>query len=325
MQYRKRRRSGWSQGMTIAEIGRILGRIHRPEQIDMEWTPQPQIDERPLMANTIIKPALSISAIDMLSKCGEQYRRRYIEREYYRPGVALLVGKGVDASVNANLQRKIDTRQLLLFDEAVAIARDTFEHEWTSQEVALLPEEVDAGVKVTKGAGIDKTVRLAGLHARDAAPAMQPTAVQRKWRIELPNFPMDLVGVTDIEEGATVRDTKTSAKSPREDEAHLSNQLTLYAIAKRVLDKTPGTVKVALDYLVDLKTPKLVTRESERSNDDFNVMLRRIEVAERAIERGVFVPARQSDWWCSERWCGFARTCPYFRRPVSVAVGAASE
>jgi hypothetical protein len=35
------------------------------------------------------KPALSISQLDMLSRCGEQYRRRYIEHERLAPGVAL--------------------------------------------------------------------------------------------------------------------------------------------------------------------------------------------------------------------------------------------
>lgn len=268
------------------------------------------------------KPALSISAIDMLSKCGEQYRRRYIEHERQRPGVSLLVGKGVDASVSANLEHKIRTGQLLLFDEAVSAARDSFEREWSSQEIALSADEAEKGVSATKGFAIDKTIRLASLHARDAAPSIQPTAVQRHWRIELPNYPMDLLGVTDIEEGGTVRDTKTSAKSPKPNEADLSDQLTLYALAKRVLDKTPGTIKVALDYLVDLKTaPKIVVRESTRDEDDMRVMLRRIEVAERAIEKGVFVPARQSDWWCSQRWCGYFNSCPYARAPKSVFIG----
>src|SRR6185436_4945942 len=96
------------------------------------------------------------------------------------------------------------------------------------------------GLPKAKGAGIDKTVRLAELHATDVAPRLNPTVIQRKWTIELPNYPMDLTGWTDIEEGNVVRDTKTTGKTPRVDEAHFSDQLTLYALAKRVLDKTEG-------------------------------------------------------------------------------------
>jgi hypothetical protein len=271
------------------------------------------------------KPALSISAIDMLSKCGEQYRRRYIERERLAPGISLLVGKGVDAAVNLNLTHKMEFSDLLSVEQVRDVARDAFDREWTTQEIKLSNEEMAAGVGVTRGNAIDKTVRLASLHAEHVAPAIQPTAIQRKWTIELPNYPMDLIGYTDIEEGPAVRDTKTSAKSPREDEAHLSDQLTIYALAKRVLDGTQGVIPVRLDYLVDLKTPKAVVRESERSIDDFQVMLRRIEVAQRAIEKEVFVPARQSDWWCSARWCGYFNSCPYARRQVRVAMTGGSD
>lgn len=266
------------------------------------------------------KPALSISAIDMLSKCGEQYRRRYIEKERLPPGIALLVGKAVDGAVNANLQYKMVAHELLPLEQVRSVARDTFAFAWSTEEVHLTDEERKQGTGKSKGEAIDKTVRLAELHAEKVAPQLQPTAVQRKWTLELPRYPMDLTGYTDIEEGATVRDTKTSHKSPRADEAELSDQLTLYALAKRVLDKQEDVIPVALDYLVDLKTPKVEVRTSTRSLEDFQIMLRRIEVAQAAIEKGAFVPARQSDWWCSEKWCGYSRTCPYFRRPVSIAV-----
>lgn len=270
------------------------------------------------------KPALSISAMDMLSKCGEQYRRRYIEKERIAPGVAAVVGRGVDASVNRNLTAKIETAELLTVDEVESTARDQVAHDWGTAEISLSTEERELGVPTVRAASIDKAVRLSGLHATDTAPTLNPTKVQRRWRIELPNYPMDLTGVTDIEELTTVRDTKTAAKSPRENEAELSDQLTLYALAMKVLDGT-APAKVALDYLVDTKVPKAVTRESTRDLDDFHVMLRRIETAENAIDRQIFVPARQSDWWCSARWCGYFQTCPYARHRKALVIGEPAE
>lgn len=273
------------------------------------------------MSTVIKKPVLSISALDTLSRCGEQYRRRYVEGERIPPGVAALVGRGVDRSVDKNLNHKIETQALLTVDELKDTARDAVIHEWDHGGVSLSADEVKTGVKTVKADAIDKSVRLAELHAVKAAPHLEPTHIQRKWRVELRNYPVDLVGVIDIQEGTNaVRDTKTSAKSPREDEAHLSDQLTLYALAGKVLDGKPPD-KVALDYLVDTKEPKHVTRESTRTDEDFKVMLRRIEVAIHAIEKGVFVPARQTDWWCSRRWCGFFDTCPYARQRTSVFIG----
>lgn len=267
------------------------------------------------------KPALSISALDMLSKCGEQYRRRYVAGEKIPPAVAMLVGRGVDKSVDRNLTSKIETKQLLPVEEIKDTARDTVVAEWDKGGVVLNEDEIRDGIKAVRAAAIDKAVRLSSLHATSAAPQIQPTHVQRKWTIELQGYPADLTGVIDIQEGSiAVRDTKTSAKSPREDEAHLSDQLTLYALAGKVLDGQPPAV-VALDYLVDTKTPKHVVRESTRDNSDFRVMLRRVDTAMKAIDRGVFVPARQTDWWCSKRWCGYFDSCPYARQPKSVFIG----
>jgi PD-(D/E)XK nuclease superfamily len=267
------------------------------------------------------RPALSISALDMLSKCGEQYRRRYIEHERIPPGVAAIVGKGVDKSVDRNLTNKIQTKALLSVEEIKDTARDAVATEWESGGVKLSEAELEAGMKATRAGAIDKAVRLSEVHAIEAAPAINPTHVQRKWVIELDGYPADLTGVIDIQEGAAaVRDTKTSAKSPREDEAHLSDQLTLYALAAKVLDGAAPAL-VALDYLVDTKMPKKVTRESTRDDDDFRVMLRRIETGMLAIEKGVFVPARQSDWWCSRRWCGYFDSCPYARQPKTLVLG----
>lgn len=273
------------------------------------------------MTDIASKPALSISALDMLSKCGEQYRRRYIEGEKLAPAVAMLVGRGVDKSVDRNLNSKMTTDELLPIDEIQDTARDTVVAEWDQGGVTLNADELALGIKTVRAQAIDKAVRLSALHATVAAPRLQPTHIQRRWTVELRGYPRDLVGVIDIQEGSVaVRDTKTSAKSPRDDEAVLSDQLTLYALASTVLDGRPPE-KVALDYLVDTKTPKHVVRESTRDDADFRVMLRRIETAMAAIDKNVFVPARQTDWWCSRRWCGYFESCPYARQRKALVIG----
>lgn len=270
------------------------------------------------MTTPFDQPHLSISQLEMLSKCGEQYRRRYIEREIVPPGIALIVGTATDRTVTRNLQHKIDHKQLLTLEEVADTARDGLNQAWEGG-VKLEPEEAIAGVKKVKGEAVDKAVRLSVLHAREKAPRLEPTHVQRKWAVELKGYPVDLVGVIDVQEGSSaVRDTKTSGKTPAENIAEQSDQLTAYALALRVIDGKPPA-KVALDYLIDNKTPVLRTFESKRDNDDFAALLRRVEVAIMALDKGVFMPARQTDWWCSPRWCGYHATCRFVRQPKPFA------
>lgn len=266
------------------------------------------------------KPYFSISQLNMMSRCGEQYRRRYIEHEIIPPGIASIVGSATDKAVSADLQNKIDAGELLPDEQVAEIARDNVAREVEHGQVLLTPEEALEGLKAVKGKAIDKAVRLSRLHHKDLAPRLAPTHVQRGWRVELKGYPRDLIGYIDIQEGLkTVRDTKTTGKAPPQDAAETSDQLTMYAMACLVLD---GAIpeRLALDHLVDTKVPKLVTLETRRTADDFTSILARVETALFALERGVFVPAQQTDWCCNPRWCGFAPSCRYYRKVKSVSV-----
>ncbi|MDR0843044.1 MAG: PD-(D/E)XK nuclease family protein [Acidobacteriota bacterium] len=262
-------------------------------------------------------PQLHASALGTL--CMEQFRRRYIEREVIPPGIALLVGTGAHKSVDANMQSKIETGELLPDEAVKEAARDGFSTAWDEAgEVLLTPEEKFQGKDAVKGAAIDKSVRLAELHHREKAPHIAPIHAERPWSLSIPGYPMELVGRIDIQEAHTVRDTKTSGKTPTADMAERSLQLKAYALAVRTLDGAAPT-KVALDYLVDLKSPKAVTIEHAPDGEDFRVVLARMEVIALAMESGVFMPVEPGHWCCGSegKWCGYWSTCRYVRHPVS--------
>jgi hypothetical protein len=129
---------------------------------------------------------------------------------------------------------------------------------------------------------------------------------------------VDFVGEIDIfekdGEKTAIRDTKTSAKSPTEDAAVKSEQLTAYAMATQVLDgQLPQYV--ALDYLVDLKRgANTVTIKSERDMEAIEVFLRRLTNAIHVLHTGIFTPASPNDWHCSERYCGYWNICPMVQK-----------
>lgn len=275
-------------------------------------------------------PQLHVSGLNTISFCGEQYRRLYVEGERIPPGVSALVGRATDKAVTLNLGHKIKTQQLAQIDAVEAAARDTLDHEWATDGVLLQPDEATEGAAKVKGRAIDKAVRLSRLHAITLAPTINATAVQRelvadlnlgKMRESDPGLPerIQLAATEDIEEGDAIRDTKTTGKTPSAGVAEESTQLTTYALMRRVIDGLK-VVPVKLDYLIDLKTPKAAVYESSRTEADYPPLLRRIAMALRAIRAGAFVPVKQNDPMCSPKYCGFYGSCPYVRRPVSVAL-----
>lgn len=257
------------------------------------------------------KPHLSISALNMLSRCGEQYRRRYLEGEKIPPGIAALVGRGVDASVSTNMLSKMHDKVLLPLEQLTDVAADKVKNEFEAGEVLLTDEEAeDPSAALAKA--VDKSVRLSTVHSTELAEIIEPVSVQKKWLLEIDGFPFDLLGFSDIEEADAIRDIKTAAKSLAKDAAHTSNQLTLYSMAKT---KAEGKIPnfVALDALIDTKVPKAQVLTSKRGVTDFQVMLNRVEQASEAITKEIFVPANQDDWWCHPKFCGYFNSCKYAR------------
>lgn len=265
------------------------------------------------------RPQLHFSGLDKLWGCGEQFRRIYIEKERPDANAAILAGIAVDRAVTANLENKILTGTLLPVEQIKDKARDVVEAEWKLRTIVMTADEKSAGESATRGAVTDKAVRLAALHAREIAPKINPIHVARKWSIEIPGFPFDLVGEIDVQEKEGPRDTKTTAKSPVANIADLSDQGTMYSLAIKVLDgKTPE--RFGLDFLIDSKVPVAKTFWSTRDDSDFRVLMARVENAADVIQKGAFTPAQPTDWRCSMKWCGFASTCRYFKKPKSTVI-----
>lgn len=260
------------------------------------------------------KPQLHVSGLETLSKCGILFENVYMKKIRIPPGVAAKVGTSAHRSIEKNLKNVIEKGSLLSLEEIGDIARDTMVKEWNSG-VMLNDDEVKAGIEKTRAKAIDKAVKLSRLHATDVAPKIKPTHIERKGAIELSGYPMDLAFQIDIQEGLSkIRDSKTTGKSPAEDIADKSLQLSAYALGVKILDgKIPSEVQ--LDFLIDNKIPEYKKFVSTRDENDFRVLLNRIERAIQIIEKGAFFPASQNEWICTPKWCGFFNNCPYTQKP----------
>lgn len=265
-----------------------------------------------------MKPELHWSHVEALAKCGEAFRFSYLEGRRVRPGIAIGTGSAVHEVAAENLRSKAAGDGLLPLEAVRDAARDAFARQWESG-LALLPEEIERGTIQTQGEAIDRTIRLAALHATKLAPAINPKpgGIERAWRVEVDGFPFDLAGEIDVQEvDGTIRDLKTSGKMPNAKIVATSGQLTIYAVAAEALDgQFPE--RVALDYVVEKGGRESAgSFVSERRPEHVAAFWARLERTAEIIEKAAFTPSRPYvDWWCGPRWCGYARTNPDTGRP----------
>lgn len=263
------------------------------------------------------KPALHYSILSMLSKCGMQAYYRYVQGIKAPPGVALVIGTAVHKATEKDLVAKMTTGKLLSDEEVATHAAEALDATWLGEGCVLDAEDKARGEKVVRAEAKDDAVALAGVYHRELAPKLAPVAVERKMRLVLDGFPFDLEGAIDVETADTIRDRKTTSKSPSGNEAAGHPQLETYTMMQSVIDGTPPK-RMALDFLVKLKTPKAVVVEAPPPAD-FEAIKKRIELAANVFDKGTFYPVDPTGpnaWVCTKKWCGYFSRCPFGERRV---------
>lgn len=273
-----------------------------------DHTMNPAMNETDGPAVTVeVKPHLSYTQLNMLLRCGEQYRRRYLEGERVPPGSAGALGKSFHLAQESNYRQKITSKRDLPVKAVTAAFSDAFDVE--SKDVLWTPEEAEAGIAKVKGELKDEGVKLVEVYHTEVAPAVQPESCEEIIPVALDGFPYDLKCVVDlVDDQQIVHDSKTRARSPTAEEADKSMQLTAYALAYRVSRKEQEK-GLQLDVAVRNKTPKIVTLPTKRTNEQIGRFLETMARAATAIQGGVFLPAPEGAWYCSSKFCGYYGTC----------------
>lgn len=260
------------------------------------------------------RPHLSPSSINLYSKCGEAFRRRYIEKDIIPPGIAMLRGSGVHSGIEVNFRQKIDSHEDMPADEIVDAAIDGMDARIFKDGYSLTEDEASVGAAKTVGQLRDKVVTLARFHAKEQAPDYQPIAVEERVTIPAPSATHDLMGIIDmVDETGIVSDFKTAKKKKTQDDVDTDIALTFYAAAAKLLfgDHPAMAREVRLDIILDQKTTKRQVITSDRGPADMQVLINRFNSTLSGVAAGTFAPATPGAWWCSPKWCGYWRTCPY--------------
>lgn len=254
---------------------------------------------------------ISNSQISLFTRCPEAWRRRYVEGDKIPPGIALLIGTGVHVGIETNFNQKIESHSDITPSQLRDAAVAGFESRLAEEGVQLTKNEQSIGEQGVIGGAIDVTADLATVHAVQVAPEYQPTMVEKRVELDLPKIGKTLVGVIDVaDDKDRVTDFKTTGRTPSQDDANRSTQLTIYSVLHKHETGRPAS-EARLEVLTKTKKSQRKLFKTHRDMADFNALAARINAIVQSIEAGIFPPTEPGNWYCHPKWCGYFNTCPY--------------
>lgn len=262
------------------------------------------------------KPQLHQSHLQLLYRCGYKFSRIVLNGEREPSTTPLIVGTATHATIAKNLTNKIEKGSLLPREAVQDLSHDDFIKTWHESQLVLNEEEQSQGLDKTRDILQDQTIQLVTEHHYSVANKINPKVIERKWVLEAVGYPWDLAGMIDVDEGVGIRDTKTMEVDRGETNVHRSDQYTIYALAKYMIDgKVPEYVaEDALIKPTKTQPARAISRISTRTKEDFKIVFERFDQAIKVIKAGLFLPANPSGFDSPCQYCGFARSgaCKYF-------------
>jgi hypothetical protein len=251
---------------------------------------------------------VSFAQLNMLLKCGEQYRRRYIMGHIVPPAGALMRGRCCHKAEADNFTCKIQTKEFLTADQV----KDIFVDDWTANEgqIGWQEDELEGeSPKKASGRMKDSGVRLIEVFHAEQLQNCDPVEIESDFTVEFQGGYKPMVGRIDrIDKDDVIAEEKFVKKSPVADDILTDVQMTAYHVGHTAKFGRPPKM-LQKQWAVDTKTPKTVIQTcSPRPDEQIQRFLRRLELGMTAIEKGMFLPA-QPGWWCSEKFCGYWATC----------------
>lgn len=243
--------------------------------------------------------AISPTQLGLFAKCGEAWRRRYVEGERIPPGIAACVGRGVHAAAEAALRHKMADAAPLALDQILDAARDGYS---TALANGIYAESVDAA---RQGAiqGVDRVINMTRTLAKEVLPGIHPAAVETRLEARHPDLPVPFLGILDIwDRRAEIVDLKTTRRAWTSAKAATGFQPGIYSfLVSQTWGVTPG-----FRYEVISDGGKHQTFAASTGIKSALVWARALL---RAAETGDVLPAEPGHWMCSPRWCGYYLTC----------------
>ncbi len=253
------------------------------------------------------------SMLNTAFKCGEQFRRRYIENEIIPPGIAAGRGTGVHNASKINLRQKVVSKTDLPLSDLQDATRDGFIHAFDNG-IFLTKNELPLKAKIINE-GLEDALICTKVYRESVAPQIDPVSVEEPFIIDV-GLSLPLAGTMDHESTPRIDDLKTSSKKWADGKINEEIQPVLYSFVKEF------QTKIRPDFIYHIMISRRGRDGSITSSDyqeqryraedrHYAALISRIRNFITMLERGSFPPSNQNNWWCGERWCGYFNTCEY--------------
>lgn len=252
------------------------------------------------------------SSLGMCLRCGEQFRRRYIEGHIIPPSIAAGRGTGVHKANHANLSQKIKTGKDLSLSDIKDATRDGYVNAF-SNGVYIAKADLSAKDRLLNE-GLEDALRCAKIYREEVAPSVQPIAVEEPFKIDI-GLPLLLDGVMDYQEKPLVGDLKTTSMKWAEGRINQEIQPTFYSFVhekeKGIRPEFVYHILIARRGKTGPTSEELQEQRLTPTDQHYQALMAKLMLFVQMLQKGVFMPANPTSWWCNEKWCGYWYTCNY--------------
>lgn len=242
--------------------------------------------------STALGGVLSPSQVRTFTECSARWMFKYAWELPDPPNVNLTLGQAFHAAMAFNFGQKVQTRK----DLPVARVQLAFRQAFDELAPSTCFGTDDPAAIAQKGED------LVGMYMRDAAPRIQPKAVELEVTGTIAG--VNVRGRVDLVDWTgRIIDFKTAGRKPSQLDSAQAFQLATYA---RLTPGASGEVRV--DSIVKTKVPQLVQIGHTIDGQDYLAVERMYPLAQAAMREGFYYPNRNS-YLCSRRNCPFWTAC----------------
>ena len=228
------------------------------------------------------------------------------------PSIAGGRGTGVHKANAANLSQKIKTGKDLSLSDIKDATRDGYLNAFSNG--AYIPKEDLPAKDRLLNEGLEDALRCAKIYSEEVASNIHPIAVEEPFKIDI-GLPLLLSGVMDYQEKPLVGDLKTTTMKWPEGRINQEIQPTFYSF---VHEKEKGVRPEFVYHILIARRGKTgPTREELQeqrlipTDQHYQALMAKLMLFVQMLQKGVFMPANPTSWWCNKKWCGYWYTCPY--------------
>ena len=218
-------------------------------------------------SSSILPDHVSFSQLDLMIRCPEAWRRRYLMGQRGTSSPALAIGSSVHAGIAAmyeQLRTNPKASKQKLRDTAVQTAANTLADIETRDSLTL---DVEA----------DETTALLEVYAAQRPTHVKPVAIEKPITVSLPDSDISLIGYVDCEAEDSLIEIKTSSRKITVPTGAWKVQAWLYQAA------IPKPVE--WHVLVKTKTPILITSAALAVPYQGQVSRKAVMLASATLER----------------------------------------